>query len=116
MESRGGPILAFKRLTTAAITIAWIELLRRIRKRQFDLSPALFEIAVFAIWERPWQPKDQQQRQTYSRRPSVRYAIHVRAAAPTGNSGRPMQRGRAKVGVSRDSVTDPLDLPLRHLA
>ena len=39
MESRGGPILAFKRLTTAAITIAWIELLRRIRKRQFHLSP-----------------------------------------------------------------------------
>lgn len=39
VKSRGiGPMLGFKRFKTAAITIAGIELLRRIRKGQFNLG------------------------------------------------------------------------------
>jgi hypothetical protein len=37
-ESAHGPMLGFKRFKTAAITLAGIELMRRIYKRQFDLS------------------------------------------------------------------------------
>jgi transposase-like protein len=38
VKLRIGPMLGFKQFATAAITIAGIELLRRIRKRQFNLS------------------------------------------------------------------------------
>jgi hypothetical protein len=38
VKLRIGPVLGFKQFATAAITIAGIELLRRIRKRQFSLS------------------------------------------------------------------------------
>ena len=38
VKSRIGPMLGFKRFRTAAITIAGIELLRRVRKRQFSLG------------------------------------------------------------------------------
>jgi transposase-like protein len=38
VKQRIGPMLGFKRFKTAAITIAGIELLLRIRKRQFNLS------------------------------------------------------------------------------
>ena len=37
MKLRIGPMLGFKRFDTAAITIARIELLRRIHKGQFNL-------------------------------------------------------------------------------
>jgi transposase-like protein len=38
VKARTGPMLGFKRFKAAAITLAGIELLRRIYKRQFDLS------------------------------------------------------------------------------
>jgi transposase-like protein len=38
VKLRIGPMLGFKRFGTAAITIAGIELLRRIRKGQFNLG------------------------------------------------------------------------------
>jgi transposase-like protein len=38
VKARTGPMLGFKRFRTAAITLAGIELIRRIYKRQFDLS------------------------------------------------------------------------------
>ena len=38
VKLRIAPMLGFKRLATAAITIVGIELLRRIHKRQFDLG------------------------------------------------------------------------------
>jgi transposase-like protein len=38
VKLRIGPMLGFKRFKTAAITIAGIELLLRIRKRQFNLG------------------------------------------------------------------------------
>jgi transposase-like protein len=38
VKPRIGPMLGFKRLGTAALTIAGIELLRRIHKGQFKLS------------------------------------------------------------------------------
>jgi transposase-like protein len=38
VKARTGPMLGFKRFKTAAITIAGIELLRRIYKCQFDFS------------------------------------------------------------------------------
>jgi transposase-like protein len=38
IKARTGPMLGFKRFNAAAITLAGIELLRRIYKRQFDLS------------------------------------------------------------------------------
>ena len=37
VKSRLAPMLGFKRFTTAATTIAGVELLRRIHKHQFDL-------------------------------------------------------------------------------
>ena len=37
VKSRIGPMLGFKRFKTAAVTIAGIELLHRIRKGQFNL-------------------------------------------------------------------------------
>jgi transposase-like protein len=37
VKARIGPMLGFKRFRTAAVTIAGIELLRRIRKGQFNL-------------------------------------------------------------------------------
>jgi IS6 family transposase len=38
VKARTGPMLGFKRFKTAAITLPGIELMRRIYKRQFDLS------------------------------------------------------------------------------
>jgi transposase-like protein len=38
VKARTGPMLGFKEFKTAAITLAGIELMRRIHKRQFDLS------------------------------------------------------------------------------
>jgi transposase-like protein len=38
VKARTGPMLGFNRFKTAAVTIAGIELLRRIYKRQFELS------------------------------------------------------------------------------
>jgi transposase-like protein len=38
VKARTGPMLGFKEFKTAAITLAGIELMRRIYKRQFDLS------------------------------------------------------------------------------
>jgi transposase-like protein len=42
VKARTGPMLGFKRFKTAAVTIAGIELLRRIYKCQFDLSKLRF--------------------------------------------------------------------------
>ena len=51
MKSRIGPMLGFKRFRTAAITIAGVELLRRIPKGQFDLGRLrLKERSVPAVW------------------------------------------------------------------
>ena len=38
MKLRIGPMLGFKRFQTAEITIAGIELMRKIHKRQFNLG------------------------------------------------------------------------------
>jgi transposase-like protein len=38
VKARTGPMLGFAEFKTAAITLAGIELMRRIHKRQFDLS------------------------------------------------------------------------------
>jgi transposase-like protein len=38
VKARTGPMLGFKKFRTAAITLAGIELMRGIYKRQFDLS------------------------------------------------------------------------------
>ena len=44
-------MLGFKRFRSAATTISGIELIHRIRKRQFDLSAlALDDIAVPSVW------------------------------------------------------------------
>jgi len=44
-------MLGFKRLRNAAITISSIELMRRIRKGQFDLSPlGLRDTASPIVW------------------------------------------------------------------
>jgi transposase-like protein len=51
VKARIGPMLGFKRVRTAAVTIAGIELLRRIRKRQFNLRrPRLHGRGAPAIW------------------------------------------------------------------
>ena len=51
IKSRTGPMLGFKRFDYAAITIAGIELLRRIHKGQFALgSLRLKDQAAPAIW------------------------------------------------------------------
>ena len=52
VKSRVGPMLGFKRFETAAITIAGIELLRRIRKGQFRRGPLhLRGRPAPAVWE-----------------------------------------------------------------
>jgi transposase-like protein len=51
VKLRIGPMLGFKRLKTAAVTIAGIELLHRIRKGQFNLSRLrLKNRSASAIW------------------------------------------------------------------
>ena len=51
VKLRIGPMLGFKWFRTAAITIAGIELLRRIYKRQFDLGGLrLKDRGAPAIW------------------------------------------------------------------
>ena len=48
---RIGPMLGFKRFGTAAITVAGVELLRRIHKGQFNLRRLRFEgRSAPAIW------------------------------------------------------------------
>jgi transposase-like protein len=52
VKLRIGPMLGFKRFKTAAITIAGIELLLRIRKGQFDLSRLrLRDQRAPAVWD-----------------------------------------------------------------
>ena len=52
VKLRIGPMLGFKRFRTAAITIAGIELLRRIRKDQFNLGRLrLRDRRAPAVWE-----------------------------------------------------------------
>jgi transposase-like protein len=52
IESRTGPMLGFKRFDYAAITIAGVELLRRIHKGQFTLgSSRLKGHAAPTIWK-----------------------------------------------------------------
>jgi transposase-like protein len=43
VKARTGPMPGFKRFKTAAITLAGIELMRRIYKRQFDFSRLRFQ-------------------------------------------------------------------------
>jgi transposase-like protein len=51
IKSRTGPMLGFKNFDCAAITVAGIELLHRIRKGQFDLEGLhLKNQSVPAIW------------------------------------------------------------------
>ncbi|MBW4091504.1 MAG: IS6 family transposase [Proteobacteria bacterium] len=52
VKSRIGPMLGFKRFKTAALTIAGIELLRRIRKGQFNLGRLrLRDRRAPAVWD-----------------------------------------------------------------
>ena len=52
VKSRVGPMLGFKRFETAAITVAGIELLRRIRKGQFRLGRLRLQCRPApAVWE-----------------------------------------------------------------
>jgi transposase-like protein len=46
VKLRLGPMLGLKRFSNAAITIAGIELLRRIQKNQFNLSRLLYRLHV----------------------------------------------------------------------
>ena len=57
VKARIGPMLGFKRFRTAAVTTAGIELLRRIRKGQFNLrrlrlngrsAPAIWNVVLAA--------------------------------------------------------------------
>jgi transposase-like protein len=51
IKSRTGPMLGFKNFNSAAITLAGVELLHRIRKEQFALSRLqLKDQAAPAIW------------------------------------------------------------------
>ncbi len=51
IRSRTGPVLGFKRFKHAAVTIAGIELLRRIRKDQFALGKLHIKWqAAPAVW------------------------------------------------------------------
>jgi transposase-like protein len=51
VKLRVGPMLGFKQFKTAAITIAGIELLRKIHKGQFNLSKRrLKDPSAPAIW------------------------------------------------------------------
>ena len=51
VKLRIGPMLGFKRFWTAAITIAGIELMRRIGKGQLDLGLRLRDRSAPAVWE-----------------------------------------------------------------
>ena len=52
VKLRIGPMLGFKRFRTAAITMAGIELLRRIRKGQFNLGwRRLQDRRAPVVWE-----------------------------------------------------------------
>jgi len=52
VKLRLGPMLGFKQFKSAAITIAGIELMHRIRKGQFALSPLGVQGQVApAVWE-----------------------------------------------------------------
>ena len=52
MKSRIGPMLGFKRFKTTTIAIAGIELMRRIRKGQFNLSRLrLWDRRAPAVWD-----------------------------------------------------------------
>ena len=51
VKSRIGPMLAFRRFRTAAITIAGVELVRRIHRDQFNIGrPRLEDRSVPAVW------------------------------------------------------------------
>jgi transposase-like protein len=51
VKSRIGPILGFKRFRAAAITIAGVELVRRIHKDQFNIGRLRLEDrSVPAVW------------------------------------------------------------------
>jgi transposase-like protein len=50
LKSRVNVMLAFKRFRNAAVTIAGIELMHRIRKGQFDVRSNLKETAAPALW------------------------------------------------------------------
>jgi transposase-like protein len=51
IKSRTNVMLGFKRFRSAATTISGIELIHRIRKKQFDLSAfALEDIVALAVW------------------------------------------------------------------
>jgi transposase-like protein len=51
VKSRLAPMLGFKAFRTAAITIAGVELLRRIHKRQFNFSGLrLKDRSMYAVW------------------------------------------------------------------
>jgi transposase-like protein len=51
VKSRLAPMLGLKAFTSAAIAIAGVELLRRIHKRQFNLSGLRFkDRTMSAIW------------------------------------------------------------------
>ena len=51
VKSRTRPMLGFKNFKSAAITIAGVELLRRIHKNQFALNPLRLKgHAAPAIW------------------------------------------------------------------
>lgn len=52
VKLRIGPMLGFKRFRTAAVIVAGIELLRRIRKRQFNLGRLrLRDRRAPAVWD-----------------------------------------------------------------
>jgi transposase, IS6 family len=51
VKARTGPMLGFKRFKTASITLAGIELMRRIYKGQFNIGKLRFEGTITpAIW------------------------------------------------------------------
>ena len=50
IKSRVNVMLGFKRFKNAAITIAGIELMHRIRKGQFNLAACLKEATARAVW------------------------------------------------------------------
>lgn len=50
IKSRMNVVLGFKRFKNAAITIAGVELMHRIRKGQFNLAQRLKEATVRAVW------------------------------------------------------------------
>jgi IS6 family transposase len=51
VKARTGPMLGFKQFKTASITLAGIELMRRIYKGQFNLGKLCIEgTAMPAVW------------------------------------------------------------------